>query len=142
MLVLDSAPPELVRTKSYLQRQTEGRITLDLFTIASDSVGGTEIVVPQHVDGEAPALDASQPSAKSVRKGEPSEGGRGRGLRRRVARAGAKLQLSRSVFERYAPAFIAPLEVATGGPASRGGYVRRDAEVLLVAEAYRHAAAR
>jgi hypothetical protein len=35
VLVLDSAPPELVRTTRYLQRQTEGRITLDLITIAS-----------------------------------------------------------------------------------------------------------
>lgn len=74
VLVLDSAPLELVRTTSYLQRRSEGRVTPDLITIASDSVGGTEIVVPQRVDGEAPALDASRPSAKSVQKGELSEG--------------------------------------------------------------------
>ena len=57
-----------MRTTSYPQRQTEGRITLDLITIASYSVGGTEIVVPQRVDGEALALDASRPSARSARR--------------------------------------------------------------------------
>lgn len=47
VLVLDSAPPELVRSASYLQLVAEGRITLDLITMASYSVGDTELLVPQ-----------------------------------------------------------------------------------------------
>jgi len=56
----------------------------------------------------------------------------------------AKLQLQRSVLERYAPAFIAQLEAATSGAVSRGGCAKGwDAEVLQVlGDAYRHAAGR
>lgn len=74
VLVLDAAPPELVRIARYLRLVAEGRVLLDLITLASYSVGGTEIVVPQRVDAEAPAEDSEARARKSVKKGELTEG--------------------------------------------------------------------
>ena len=75
VLVLDAAPPELVRIASYLQLVAEGRITLDLITMSSYSVGGTDVLVPQRVDGEPPPQElAGRPAPKTVKKGELSEG--------------------------------------------------------------------
>ena len=75
VLVLDAAPPELVRIASYLQLVAEGRITLDLITMTSYTVGGTEVLVPQRVDGELPTVEAEPRTArKTVKKGELTEG--------------------------------------------------------------------
>jgi hypothetical protein len=75
VLVLDAAPPELVRIASYLQLVAEGRITLDLITLSSYSVGGTDVIVPQRVDGEAASSDTDgKPARKTVKKGELTEG--------------------------------------------------------------------
>jgi hypothetical protein len=75
VLVLDAAPPELVRIATYLQLVAKGRITLDLITLASYSVGGTEVLVPQRVDGESQTVEtAGQSPPKTVTKGELTEG--------------------------------------------------------------------
>lgn len=75
VLVLDAAPPELVRIANYLQLVAEGRITLDLVTMTSYSVGGSDLLVPQRVDGEAAVSETEgKPTRKVVKKGELTEG--------------------------------------------------------------------
>ncbi|MDB4944546.1 MAG: hypothetical protein JWP97_4080 [Labilithrix sp.] len=75
VLVLDAAPPELVRIASYLQRVAEGRITLDLITMTSYTIASTQVLVPQRVDGEPPAVETvGRPAPKTVKKGELTEG--------------------------------------------------------------------
>jgi hypothetical protein len=74
VLVLDEAPRELVRIASYLRLVAEGRILLDLITLSSYDVGGTEIVVPQRVDGEDATTDSDARPGKPVKKGSLTEG--------------------------------------------------------------------
>lgn len=75
VLVLDDAPPELVRISTYLRLVAEGRIALDLITMASYSVGDTSVLVPQRVDGEiATSETQGARAAKVVKKGEMSDG--------------------------------------------------------------------
>lgn len=194
VLVLDAAPPELVRIASYLQLVGEGRITLDLITLSSYSVGGTELLVPQRVDGEvASAESEGRPAPKVVKKGELTDGfaafeaaiatapaqeqprirellewakglereglvtlesyrgiadrwillprliAEGAGLVSIWNERGGALQLWKSMFERKAPQFIAPVEESIGGPIKQGGYAKRwDSKTLsLLADAYR-----
>lgn len=49
VIVLDSAPQELVRLVGYLEAVSE-KLTIDLITVASFDVGGTQIVIPQRVE--------------------------------------------------------------------------------------------
>jgi hypothetical protein len=51
VLVLDSAPRELVRLVGYLEAMSEN-LVIDLVTVAAYDVDGTRIVVPQRVDPE------------------------------------------------------------------------------------------
>jgi hypothetical protein len=51
VLVLDDAPEELVRLVGYLESVTDGLI-IDLVTVASFQVSGSQIIVPQRVDPE------------------------------------------------------------------------------------------
>lgn len=53
VLVLDAAPPELVRLVGYLGSVTE-RLIIDLITVSSFDVKGSQIVVPSRID---PAID-------------------------------------------------------------------------------------
>lgn len=198
VLVLDAAPPELVRIASYLQLLAEGRITLDLIAIASYSVGDTELLVPQRIDGEVATSEVEpKPQPKAVNKGQLTEGSAAfeaaienapvderarirqlaewartlemeglvtlesfRGvngnrwvlLPRLVAQGAGlvsvwndgrgTLQLWRSLFEKMAPQFIAPVEASIGGPIKQGGNARQwdESTLRLLSDAYRHAA--
>jgi hypothetical protein len=54
VLVLDEAPEELVRLVGYLEAVTEG-LLIDLVTVSSYQVGGSQVLVPQRVDPERQA---------------------------------------------------------------------------------------
>lgn len=68
VLVLDEAPPELVRLVGYLEAVAD-KLIIDLVTVVTYDVGGSQVVVPQRVDAER----QPEPSA-SVEKplGEPT----------------------------------------------------------------------
>ena len=51
VLVLDSAPEELIRLVGYLEAMTE-KLVIDLVTVAAFDIGGSTILVPQRVDPE------------------------------------------------------------------------------------------
>lgn len=51
VLILDEAPPELVRLIGYLGA-VAGKLTIDLITVATYEIGGAQVVVPQRVDAE------------------------------------------------------------------------------------------
>lgn len=53
VLVLDDAPPELVRLASYLEAVTEN-LLIDLIVVTSYEIAGQQVVVPQRVDPERP----------------------------------------------------------------------------------------
>ena len=52
VLVLDDAPEELVRLIGYLEVVTVDRLLIDLVTVASYRIGGSEVIVPQRVEAE------------------------------------------------------------------------------------------
>ncbi len=56
VLVLDSAPPELVRLVGYLQTVAD-KLVIDLITVAAYDIAGTRIIVPQRVEPEPPTLE-------------------------------------------------------------------------------------
>jgi hypothetical protein len=64
VLVLDAAPPELVRLVGYLQAVSD-KLLIDLITVAAYRVNGSEIIVPQRVDPERPIGDSPPPEARS-----------------------------------------------------------------------------
>jgi hypothetical protein len=49
VLVLDAAPPELMRLAGYLEAVSE-RLVVDLITVSLYEVGGQQVLVPQRVD--------------------------------------------------------------------------------------------
>ena len=49
VLVLDAAPPELMRLAGYLEAVSE-RLVIDLITVSQYDVGGQSVIVPQRVD--------------------------------------------------------------------------------------------
>ena len=51
VFVLDQAPEELIRLVSYLETTSE-RLVIDLITISSYTVNGSQILVPQRVEAE------------------------------------------------------------------------------------------
>jgi hypothetical protein len=63
VFVLDSAPEELVRLVAYLQSLTD-LLVIDLITMASYSVGDSQILVPQRVEAErkSKVVERSSPS--------------------------------------------------------------------------------
>lgn len=68
VLVLDDAPPELVRLVGYLEAVAD-KLLIDLITVAAYDLGGTQIVVPQRVEPERaspPVAVASMPKNDSV----------------------------------------------------------------------------
>jgi alkylated DNA nucleotide flippase Atl1 len=56
VLVLDEAPPDLVRLVGYLESVTEG-LVIDLVTVANYEFGGSMVLVPQRVDPEHLGLE-------------------------------------------------------------------------------------
>ena len=51
VLVLDTAPPELIRLVGYLGAVSD-RLVIDLVTVAAYEIGSSQLVVPQRVDAE------------------------------------------------------------------------------------------
>ncbi len=51
VLVLDDAPPELVRLVGYLQAVAD-KLLIDLVTVAAYDIGGSQVVVPRRVESE------------------------------------------------------------------------------------------
>ncbi len=49
VLVLDEVPPELVRLVGYLESVTD-KLTIDLMTVSSFDINGSQIVVPRRID--------------------------------------------------------------------------------------------
>lgn len=68
--MLDEAPEELVRLVSYLQAMSE-QLVIDLITISSYTVNGSQILVPQRVEAERQQSEVSS----SVLARPPSERG-------------------------------------------------------------------
>ena len=73
VIVLDSAPDELVRLAGYLEVVAE-KLVIDLVTVSAYEVGGAKIIVPQRVDSE-PQQDETAPAKPiPLSKGVSSEG--------------------------------------------------------------------
>jgi hypothetical protein len=70
VVVLDSAPEELVRLARYLEA-ISSRLTIDLITVSAYDVQGSTILVPQRVDPGRPAEEGASPK----RKPAPTTGG-------------------------------------------------------------------
>jgi hypothetical protein len=196
VIVLDSAPDELVRLAGYLEVVAE-KLVIDLVTVSAYEVGGSKIIVPQRVEAERRTKEASATSASSspakgvttdgadafdaaIERAKPEERAQlkklvewARGLEKeRVVElqtyvgklerwillpwlqrdhaglvslwndGGAAIQFWRSMFQKRAPDFIAPVEAKTKAKIGQGNTVRMfDDELLaLLADAYRVAA--
>jgi hypothetical protein len=66
VLVLDEVPDELLRLIAYLEAVTADRLLIDLVTVASYRIGGSEVIVPQRVDAERRLVElpASAPAVE------------------------------------------------------------------------------
>jgi hypothetical protein len=62
VLVLDEAPPELVRLVGYLEH-VGGDLVIDLVTVSSYRIGGSQVLVPQRVDPERAVREARRPES-------------------------------------------------------------------------------
>jgi hypothetical protein len=67
VIVLDSAPPDLVELVGYLQDVTNDRLSLDLVVVTAYDVGGRRMIVPQLVEP-----DRSQITAATAGTGKPA----------------------------------------------------------------------
>lgn len=65
VLVLDSAPPELVRLCGYLQTISD-RLLIDLITVSAYEAGGQRILVPQRVDWERTGTASTRPGTEQA----------------------------------------------------------------------------
>lgn len=64
VLVLDDAPDELVQLVGYLESVTD-TLTIDLVTVSSYEIEGSQVVVPQRVDPELSTASAAMDSLAS-----------------------------------------------------------------------------
>lgn len=71
VLVLDKAPDELVKLVGYLESVTNGLI-IDLITVSSYDVAGSQVVVPQRVDPERIPVAATTSKVKGTETGAQS----------------------------------------------------------------------
>jgi hypothetical protein len=70
ILVLDEAPPELVRLVGYLEAVTD-KLSIDLVVVSAFLAGGAELVVPQRVEAaKVPTTISRQPPAPPSPKGQ------------------------------------------------------------------------
>ena len=63
VLVLDDAPPELVRLVGYLE-SIAPELVIDLITVSAFEVNGSQVLVPQRVDAERPTSAEARPVPK------------------------------------------------------------------------------
>lgn len=68
VLVLDEAPPELVRLVGYLESVTP-ELVIDLVAVAEYDVSGARLLVPQRLDAERPLPKAAVPPVKPAKQG-------------------------------------------------------------------------
>jgi hypothetical protein len=75
VLVLDEVPDELVRLVGYLAYISE-KVLIDLVTVSSYEIGGSQILVPQRIDPEyqQPVAEAVPFAPESARKGVLADG--------------------------------------------------------------------
>jgi hypothetical protein len=74
VIVLDSAPSELVRIATFLESSTD-KLVIDLITVSSYDVGGTRLLVPQRVEGEQErAMNDSLPTPHKIAQGKLASG--------------------------------------------------------------------
>ena len=74
VIVLDEAPPELVRLVGYLETIAD-RIVVDLVTVRAYEVGGSQILLPQRVDpGRVPDEPSPRPRPRARPQAVRSEG--------------------------------------------------------------------
>ena len=66
VIVLDDAPPDLVKLIGYLETITGDRLVIDLVTVAAYQVGDTQLVVPTRVEPERQSLERTAVSGKPV----------------------------------------------------------------------------
>jgi hypothetical protein len=66
VLVLDDAPSELVRLVGYLEA-VGGNLLIDLVTVTAYDIDGSQVMVPQRVDPERPAMEAGRPTQEASR---------------------------------------------------------------------------
>jgi hypothetical protein len=74
VLVLDEAPPELVRLVGYLE-SVAPELVIDLITVVAYQVGTDRLLVPQRVDPEREPTVEPGPGAPAKRKGQAFPGG-------------------------------------------------------------------
>ncbi len=72
VLVLDSAPAELVHLVGYLEAL--GSLVIDLVTVSAYSVGADRLLVPQRVDPERVEAEVPQSGSSAKAKGETTHG--------------------------------------------------------------------
>lgn len=74
VLILDEAPPELVRLVGYLSAVAD-KLIIDLITVATYEIGGSQVVVPQRVEAERePDIVISAPTSGNTSTGYAVEG--------------------------------------------------------------------
>jgi hypothetical protein len=61
VLIVDDAPPELIRLVGYLETVTADKLLIDLITMSAFNVGGSQILVPQRVEAERQRVEQVQP---------------------------------------------------------------------------------
>ena len=73
VLILDEAPPELVRLVGYLGA-VAGNLVIDLITVSTYEIGGSQVVVPQRVDAERERDQSPKDSPPAPSPGYSVEG--------------------------------------------------------------------
>lgn len=68
VLVLDEAPPELVRLVGYLEAVTD-QLLIDLIAVSSYEIGDSQVVIPRRVDLEREPAQMPPPSPSSLDSG-------------------------------------------------------------------------
>ena len=68
ILVLDEAPPELVRLVGYLE-SIAPELVIDLVAVAAYDVNGSRLLVPQRLDAERPTPKTSTSPIKPLKQG-------------------------------------------------------------------------
>jgi hypothetical protein len=137
VIVLDSAPDELVQVVGYLQSVTE-KIDIDLVTVTAYDVGGSQVLVPQRVEPGRRVRGRQGITTLLPRLAADNTGL----VRIAIDNRTAYMQFWRSVFDRRAPQSIATVQTALGAELRQGNATHSFPEPLLeaITHAYREAA--
>jgi hypothetical protein len=94
IIVLDDAPPDLVRLVGYLESVAE-HLLIDLVTVSSFDANGEHLVVPQRIDPGSPAAVTAPPRPTTKTQGYVTEGSAAFAEVAASAPAGRREQLER-----------------------------------------------